>query len=77
MSTFFSLLMLTAPIAGLLYLIYRQNFQGRQSLSAKEKLRGMFPFLCLFVLMPILLFGAYLVFDIDTCRFLSQGCLAE
>lgn len=77
MGTFYSILMLVAPIAGFLYLIYRHNFQGRRSLSLKDKLRGMAPFIGLFVLMPIVLFAVYLIFDIDPCTFPRKGCLSE
>ena len=77
MSTLISALVLIAPIAGFLYLIYRHNFQGRRSLSVKDKLRGMAPFIGIFVFLPIVFFAAALIFDIDTCIFPHQGCLAD
>jgi len=65
---FFSFIMLISPIVFLLWLVYRENFQDRRSLSVWDKVRGMRFYIGMFVGLPVLMFTIYLVFDIDTCQ---------
>ena len=74
LKTVFSILVLTTPIAALLYWIYHENVRGRHY-TLKEKFLKMWGYVVIFVIGPILLFSLYLALDITPCNWRSSPCV--